>query len=85
MIKETYNKEADAKYMFIKNGEISKTECVNDWLYIDFDKLGNVIGLEILDSSKHPVSVRVNKNGSYEILEMSSGKNFELVKLVPNE
>ncbi|MEX2514773.1 MAG: DUF2283 domain-containing protein [Candidatus Paceibacterota bacterium] len=56
-----YDKEIDAKYFKIKAGSVKATQKLNDWLFVDHNENNEVIGLEILDSSQHPVSVTVQK------------------------
>ena len=51
-----YDKEIDAKYVRIKKGKISHTKKEQDWLLFDCDQNGEVLGIEILDASKHLVS-----------------------------
>ena len=53
-MKIKYDKIIDAKYIRIKSGNIAKTEKKQDWLLFDCDKSGEVLGIEILDASKHP-------------------------------
>ena len=52
-----YDKKIDAKYVYIKKGEITHTKKVQDWLLFDYAKSGEVLGIEILDASKHLVSI----------------------------
>ena len=46
----TYDKQADASYIYIKKGSISYTKQINDWLMLDCDKKGDILGIEILGS-----------------------------------
>jgi len=55
-MKIKYDKTIDAKYIHIKKGNIAKTEKRQEWLLFDYDKNGEVLGIEILDASKHPTS-----------------------------
>ena len=54
-MKFTYDKEADAAYVYlkypIKKGESEKTIELDDNIIIDFDKNGKLIGMEILNAS----------------------------------
>ncbi len=57
MITVSYDKEIDAKYITIKIGNVHDTRRINDWLFVDTDTDGNVLGIEVLDSSKKVLSV----------------------------
>lgn len=60
MIKITYDKEADASYIFFQepgNQKVAKTYLcnpseINGMINIDFDSNGKIIGIEVLDASK---------------------------------
>ena len=52
-----YDKKIDAKYVRIKKGKIAHTKKEQDWLLFDCAKNGDVLGVEILDASKHLVSL----------------------------
>lgn len=55
-MKMEFDKEADAAYVYFKeigNGEVAETISLNDSVNIDLDKDGKVLGIEILDASKH--------------------------------
>ena len=52
-----YDKKIDAKYVYIKKGEIAYTKKEQDWLLFDCAKNGDVLGVEILDASQHLVSL----------------------------
>ena len=58
----TFDKEADAAYIYIKDkigkGEVKKTISLNDDIIIDFDKNEKLIGVEILNAS-HVLSKNV--------------------------
>jgi len=74
-MRTTYDKIADAKYIKIsakasRRGVVARTECLSDWLNIDYDKQGNVYGIEVLAASLHPVTVLVDQ-GSIVIREDS--------------
>ncbi len=56
-MKINYDKETDAKYICLKKTKIVKTNQKKDWLIFDYDKHGNVVGIEILNSTKHPMSI----------------------------
>lgn len=55
-MKSTYDKEADAAYIYLKeisNEEVARTISLNDSINIDLDCEGKVIGIEILNASKN--------------------------------
>ena len=55
-MKITYDKEADAAYIYFKEvspGEISQTISLNNSVNIDLDKDGKTLGIEILDATKN--------------------------------
>ena len=56
-MKISYDKEVDAKYIHFKKGEVSKTVKEQDGVFIDYDKKGSVLGVEILNASKSLISV----------------------------
>jgi len=55
-MKFEYDKESDAAYIYldetIAEGEVDKTIELNDNIIVDFNKMGKLIGIEILDASK---------------------------------
>ena len=48
----SYDKEADAVYIKLKNGAFAKNKKINDFTILDLDKENNVLGLELLEASK---------------------------------
>jgi uncharacterized protein YuzE len=46
-----YSKEADALYVYFKQGEVAKSKEVEEGVVIDLDGEGHLIGIEILDAS----------------------------------
>ena len=52
-----YDKKSDAKYIRLKKGNVAETKEKQKWLLFDYDKNGEVLGVEILDASKHPISL----------------------------
>ncbi|MCK5022016.1 MAG: DUF2283 domain-containing protein [Candidatus Pacebacteria bacterium] len=56
-MKINYDKEIDVKYICLKKAKVVNTKEEKDWLLFDYDKNGEVIGIEILDAKKHPISV----------------------------
>ena len=62
-----YDKKADAKYISLlpkrqKRGVVARTEKIESWLLVDFDSKGNVFGIEVLDASKHQVTLTIANN-----------------------
>jgi uncharacterized protein YuzE len=51
-MKITYDKIADAMYLYFHKSKVTKTIELSDRLIVDVDKLGRIIGLEVLDASK---------------------------------
>lgn len=47
-MKITYDPDADAMYIYLKEGKSFKTKEVDDNTILDYDNKGNVIGIEIL-------------------------------------
>jgi uncharacterized protein YuzE len=48
----TFDKEADAVYIYLKKKKVFETKEITDDTIADLDKDGNVIGIEILSASK---------------------------------
>ena len=51
--KVSYDKDADACYISIKQAKVAKSEMVKDWLVLDKDSKWNLIWIEILSAKKH--------------------------------
>ncbi len=47
-MKITYDPDADAMYIYLKEGKSFKTKEVDENTILDYDSKGNVIGIEIL-------------------------------------
>jgi len=47
-MKITYDPDADAMYIKLKDDKVSKTKEVDENTILDYDQKGNVIGIEIL-------------------------------------
>ncbi|OGI67530.1 hypothetical protein A3A05_00130 [Candidatus Nomurabacteria bacterium RIFCSPLOWO2_01_FULL_41_12] len=78
------DKTIDARYVRIKKGQITHTKKERDWLLFDCAANGDVLGVEILDFSKHPVSIfTVGKNffGCSLIKSKPLGKDQESLGL----
>ena len=48
----SYDKEADAMYIELRDGEFAKNKKIDDFTIIDLDKDGNIPGIELLEVSK---------------------------------
>ncbi len=51
-MKIEFDPSVDALYINLSKGEIEKTKEVQKGIMMDFDKDGNVLGIEVLDVSK---------------------------------
>ena len=52
-MKITYDKHADAIYIYFQKGKVKKTVAMSDDFIVDQDKHGAVLGLEILNASRN--------------------------------
>ncbi len=46
-MKVRFDPEADILYILVKEGEISDSDEIDDDLWIEYDKEGNIVGIEI--------------------------------------
>lgn len=51
-MKITYDKEANALYIELKQGKFDKNRKIDDFTILDLDKDGNILGIELLDVNK---------------------------------
>ncbi|MDP3728890.1 MAG: DUF2283 domain-containing protein [bacterium] len=56
-MKISYDPEADAMYIRLKQSKSHKTVEVNEYTLLDYDKEGNLIGIEILFVKEHMPSL----------------------------
>jgi uncharacterized protein YuzE len=62
-MKIEYSKEADAIYVYFKEEFVANSKEIEDGVVIDFDKNGQLIGIEVLDvSQRFSLSDIVNVN-----------------------
>ncbi|MBI5410051.1 MAG: DUF2283 domain-containing protein [Nitrospirae bacterium] len=62
-MKIEYSKEADALYVYFKEEFVANSKEIEDGVVIDFDKDGQLIGIEVLDvSQRFSLSDIVNVN-----------------------
>lgn len=47
-----YSHEADAIYIRLKETDIANTDAITEDIIMDYDKDGNVVGIEILSASE---------------------------------
>ncbi len=69
-MKIDYDKKIDAKYVSFREGEVHATQVLKEWLMLDLDVNGNVLGVEILDASKNLVSLQTEDGRLLQINEM---------------
>lgn len=50
-MKTTYDKVADATYIYFNDGKIVETKPISQTIYIDYDKDQKIVGIEILEFS----------------------------------
>jgi uncharacterized protein YuzE len=60
-MKVTYDKSADAMYIYLKTGKVAKTHEVNERVLVDLDRTGKVIGIEILGVSEQIPKKEIGK------------------------
>lgn len=60
-MKVQYDKTADAMYIYLSKGKVQKTVKISDRAFVDVDKKGNVIGMEVLDISKQIPKKEIGK------------------------
>jgi len=63
-MKISYDKIADAMYIYLRKGKAAKTIKVKPNLLIDVDKKGGVLGIEILDVSRQIPKKEIGKISS---------------------
>jgi uncharacterized protein YuzE len=51
-MKITFDKEADALYIEFNTGEFGSNKKIDNFTIIDFDKKGNILGIELLNASQ---------------------------------
>ncbi len=51
-MKVTYDPEVDVLRILLSNAPIEESDEDKPGLILDYDKVGNIVGLEILDASK---------------------------------
>ena len=56
----TYDKDADAMYIELRQGKFEKNKIIDDLTIVDLDENDNILGIEILDVSKRIPDLLVN-------------------------
>lgn len=65
-MKITYDKKADAMYLYFQQGKkVAKTVELADLLIADLDKRGKVIGVEILCASKQVPKIKEKRTSDF--------------------
>jgi uncharacterized protein YuzE len=52
-MKVTYDPEVDVLRIVLNDAEIEESDEEKPGIILDYDKEGNIVGLEILDASRH--------------------------------
>ena len=65
-MKITYDKIADAMYIYLNKTKVFKTVKITDRILVDVDKKGKVLGIEILDASHQIERMKRRKNKETE-------------------
>ncbi len=69
-MKINHDTTIDAKYVSLKGGKIFETKPLKDWLILDLNKKGEILGIEILDASKNLVSIQVDNEDSVNYVQI---------------
>ncbi|MFO7967235.1 MAG: DUF2283 domain-containing protein [Archaeoglobaceae archaeon] len=67
-MKVRFDPEADILYILIKEGEISDTDEIDDDLWIEYDKEGSIVGIEIWNAGEKVIMEALKK------IEAKTGK-----------
>ncbi len=51
--KVAYDREADACYIQLGTAEVATTDILKDWLIVDRNAEGKIVGIEILSAQSH--------------------------------
>ena len=66
-MKITYDKIADAMYIYLNKTKVFKTIKMTDKLLVDVDKKGNIFGIEILGASSQIKQIKQNRKKETEL------------------
>ena len=50
-MKFEYSEDEDALYVYFQEVEVSRSQDVDEGIIVDYDALGDVVGIEVLDAS----------------------------------
>lgn len=75
-MKITYDNEVDALYVYFNKGKVQKTKFLGSDFLVDIDKNENVLGIEVLNATKH-----IRKIKEKSIISFGN-KSFVLPELV---
>jgi len=75
-MKITYDNEVNALYVYFNKGRIQKTKSFGDDFLVDMDKNSNILGIEILNATKHIGKIKEKSIVSF------GGKSFSLPALI---
>jgi uncharacterized protein YuzE len=65
------DQQADAIYLDLTGEKIESSEEVADGIILDYDKAGNMVGIEILDASKKTGEVNTLRQVSLDVARVS--------------
>ncbi|NUO10359.1 MAG: DUF2283 domain-containing protein [Candidatus Brocadia sp.] len=65
-MKIRYSHEADALYIRFKNTKIENTDELTEDIIVDYDKDGNIVGIEVLDASQYVDIKNINVSTEYD-------------------
>ena len=84
-MKVIYDKEIDSKYVKIGTvRKVAKTKKHEDWLLVDHDSKGNVIGVEILWASRHPMIFSISKKKFFSYFQIPDNSIIKSKKQARN-
>ncbi|MEM2614213.1 MAG: DUF2283 domain-containing protein [Nitrososphaerota archaeon] len=52
-----YEPDADALYIWVREGRVANSDEVSDGVIVDYDEGGNILGIEILEFSKRKIDL----------------------------
>jgi YD repeat-containing protein len=71
-MKIEYDRQVDALYIELAGAKVARTEEAGDAIHLDFDADGRLIGVEILDASKHYAKVDLGTVIARNLLDTDS-------------
>lgn len=62
MMLQTYDADADAMYLKLRDGKIARTEELDGWAYVDVDADGQAVGIEVIHPARNwPVGEAIRR------------------------